>query len=120
MTSVRIIKHEAIPNCGSYEVRYSDGRPSRYFYWDDLPGRRLDPTTLTGGGQFVVDAHLGQGRKRNLFFVGRGFGAPPFVHPLATLLLREHDSKTTFGAQPQFRRIDLERAKAAAQSARDS
>jgi hypothetical protein len=19
--------------------RYSDGRPSRYFYWDDLPGR---------------------------------------------------------------------------------
>jgi len=46
--STRLIKHEAIPNCGSYEVRYSDGRPSRYFYWDDLPGRRLDSNTLTG------------------------------------------------------------------------
>jgi hypothetical protein len=46
--SARLIKHEAIPNCGSYEVRYSDGRPSRYFYWDDLPGRRLDSITLTG------------------------------------------------------------------------
>jgi hypothetical protein len=21
---------------------------SQYFYWDDLPGRRLDPNTLTG------------------------------------------------------------------------
>jgi hypothetical protein len=48
MTSVRIIKHEAIPNCGSYEVRFADGRPSKFFYWDDLPGRRLDPTRLTG------------------------------------------------------------------------
>jgi hypothetical protein len=33
MTSVRIIKHETIPQTGSYyEVRYSDGSPSRYFY----------------------------------------------------------------------------------------
>jgi hypothetical protein len=47
MTSDCIIKHEAIPNCGSYEVRYSDGRPSTFFYWDDLPGRRLDPKTMT-------------------------------------------------------------------------
>jgi len=39
--TIRLIKHEVIPNCGSYEVRYSDGRPSRYFYWDDLPGRGL-------------------------------------------------------------------------------
>jgi hypothetical protein len=48
MTNARIIKHEVIPNCGSYEVRFSDGRPSQFFNWDDLPGRRLDPTTLTG------------------------------------------------------------------------
>ena len=40
MTSVRIIKHEAIPQTGSYEVRYSDGRPSVYHYFDDNPGRR--------------------------------------------------------------------------------
>lgn len=43
---VRIIKHEAIPGCGSFEVRYPDDRPSVYFYWDDLPSRRLRPETL--------------------------------------------------------------------------
>jgi hypothetical protein len=32
---IRIIPHEAVPLCGSYEVRFPDGRPSRYFYWDD-------------------------------------------------------------------------------------
>jgi hypothetical protein len=47
MTDARLIKHEVVPNCGSYEVRYPDGRPSRFFYWDDLPSRRLDPNTLT-------------------------------------------------------------------------
>jgi hypothetical protein len=41
MANVRLIKHEAIPQCGSFEVRFSDGRPSQYFYWEDLPGRRL-------------------------------------------------------------------------------
>jgi hypothetical protein len=41
--TVRIIKHEAVPKCGSYEVRFSDGRPSEFFYWDDEPGRRLRP-----------------------------------------------------------------------------
>ena len=44
---VRIICHEAVPQCGSFEVRFPDGRPSRYFYWDDIPGRRLRPDTLT-------------------------------------------------------------------------
>ena len=39
--TIRIIKHEAVPKCGSYEVRFSDGRPSKYFYWEDIPGRRL-------------------------------------------------------------------------------
>ena len=43
---VRIIKHEAVPQCGSFEVRFADGRPSQYFYWDDLPSRRLNPATL--------------------------------------------------------------------------
>lgn len=38
---IRLIKHEAVPDCGSFEVRYDDGRPSQYFYWDDIPGRRL-------------------------------------------------------------------------------
>jgi hypothetical protein len=37
--SIRIIKHEAVPGCGSFEVRFPD-RPSQYFYWDDNSGRR--------------------------------------------------------------------------------
>ena len=46
MSTIRIIKHEAVPQCGSFEVRFADGRPSQYFYWDDLPIRRLNPATL--------------------------------------------------------------------------
>ena len=44
---IRVIKHEAVPKCGSYEVRFPDGRPSRYFYFEDLPARRLRPEHLT-------------------------------------------------------------------------
>jgi len=44
---ITIKKHEAVPNTGSYEVRFADDRPSVYFYWDDLPGRRLQPDLLT-------------------------------------------------------------------------
>jgi hypothetical protein len=40
---IRIIPHEAVPLCGSFEVRFPDGRPSRYFYCDDIAGRRLRP-----------------------------------------------------------------------------
>jgi len=43
MPKVRLIKHEAVPNCGSYEIRFPDGRPSRFVYWDDLAGRRMRP-----------------------------------------------------------------------------
>ena len=45
--AIRVIKHEVVPQCGSYEVRFSDGRPSKYFYWDDVPSRRLRPEVLT-------------------------------------------------------------------------
>jgi len=44
---ILLIRHEAIPGCGSYEVRFPDGRPSRFFYWDDVPSRRLRPEVLT-------------------------------------------------------------------------
>ncbi len=40
---IRVIKHEVVPQTGSFEVRFSDGRPSVYFYWDDIPGRRVRP-----------------------------------------------------------------------------
>jgi hypothetical protein len=38
---IRIIPHapEGIPDCGSFEVWFADGRPSQYFYWDDNRGR---------------------------------------------------------------------------------
>jgi hypothetical protein len=39
---IRIIPHEAVPLCASYEVRFPDG-----YYWDDIPGRRLRPDLLT-------------------------------------------------------------------------
>ncbi|MET3225714.1 hypothetical protein ABIE85_001459 [Bradyrhizobium diazoefficiens] len=34
---------KAAIDCGSFEVRFSDGRKSVYFYWDDIPSRRLRP-----------------------------------------------------------------------------
>lgn len=45
---IRVIKHEVVPACGSFEVRFPDGRPSRFFYWDDIAGRRLRADILTG------------------------------------------------------------------------
>ena len=44
---IRLIKHEAVAGCGSFEVRFADGRVSQYFYFEDLPGRRLRPEQLT-------------------------------------------------------------------------
>jgi len=43
MNRIRIIKHEAVPKCGSYEVKFPDGRPSKFFYWEGIPGHRLSP-----------------------------------------------------------------------------
>ena len=40
---IRVIKHEVGPDCGSYEVRFPDRRPSKYFYFENLPGRELRP-----------------------------------------------------------------------------
>ena len=44
---IRIIRHEAVPQTGSFEVRFADGRPSRYFYFDDVLARRLRPDILS-------------------------------------------------------------------------
>jgi len=38
---IRIIRHQPVPKCGSYEVRFPDGRPSKYFYWEEIPGPGL-------------------------------------------------------------------------------
>ena len=42
-TGIRVIRHEAVPKTGSFEVRFEDGRPSKFFYWNDVAGRRLRP-----------------------------------------------------------------------------
>jgi hypothetical protein len=47
MTSIRIIKHESVPQTGSYEVRFPDGRPSVYHCFDDNPGRRSITEKMT-------------------------------------------------------------------------
>jgi hypothetical protein len=44
--TIRLIKHEGVPNCGSFEVRYDDGTPSVFYYWDDEPSRRLRPEQI--------------------------------------------------------------------------
>jgi hypothetical protein len=41
MADIRIIKHEAVAEVRQLRGRFADGRPSQYFYWEDLPGRRL-------------------------------------------------------------------------------
>ena len=45
--TIRIIKHEAVPQTGSFEVRYRTGNLSRYFYFEDVPGRRLRSEQMT-------------------------------------------------------------------------
>ena len=44
---IRIIRHEAVSKSGSFEVRFADGRPSRFFYYDDVLARRLRPEILS-------------------------------------------------------------------------
>jgi len=39
---IGLIKHEVIPDCGSYEVRFTDGRRSKYFYFENLPSVACD------------------------------------------------------------------------------
>jgi len=36
-----------VPQTGSFEGRFADGRQSRFFYFDDIPARRLTPEILT-------------------------------------------------------------------------
>jgi len=48
---IRLLRHTAspaVPDSGSYEVRFPDGRESVYFYFDDNPGRRSITRKLSG------------------------------------------------------------------------
>jgi hypothetical protein len=47
---IPVLKHTTqIPerDAGSYEVRFPDGRESKYFYWDDNVGRRAITNKLS-------------------------------------------------------------------------
>ena len=44
---IRIIRHETVPQTGSFEVWFADGRASQFFYYDDVLCRRLRPDILT-------------------------------------------------------------------------
>jgi hypothetical protein len=48
--TVRIIRHEAVPQTGSFEVRFSDGRPSVYIYWDGIAERRISADEIDSKG----------------------------------------------------------------------
>ena len=64
---IRIIKHEAVPQTGSFEVRFPDGRPSVYFYWDDIPGRRLRPQQMDSNRALEAARALAEKRARRGF-----------------------------------------------------
>ena len=75
--TVRIIKHEAVPQTGSFEVRFADGRASAYFYFDDIAGRRLSSDIMDSkrprGRQGACDKRAGQReRKFSQKIVGAG------------------------------------------------
>jgi hypothetical protein len=44
---IRIIRHSTVPDTGSYEVWFANGRESVFFYWNGVPSRRLQPEQLT-------------------------------------------------------------------------
>ena len=62
---IRIIRHEAVPNTGSFEVRFPDGRPSM-FYWDDVPGRRMRPDQLDSEHALETAKALARAERSNL------------------------------------------------------
>jgi hypothetical protein len=62
---IKLIKHEVVPKCGSFEVRFPDARPSQYFYWDDIPGRRLRPDSRTQEQRHLPETSKDWDRRSN-------------------------------------------------------
>ena len=74
---IRIIRHEAVPKTGSFEVRFADGRESKYFYFDDVPGRRLRPEIPKAFARAEKDKDYRTGRPSAT--LPRAPGAPPLT-----------------------------------------
>jgi hypothetical protein len=60
MANVRLIKHEAVPDCGSYEVRI-ESRRSRFSYREDRPSRCLQSGQLIGAQALELARSLARG-----------------------------------------------------------
>ena len=54
---IRIIRHEGVKDSGSFEVRFADDRPPRYFYWDDV----REAAAAVGDADQRTGAGAGQG-----------------------------------------------------------
>lgn len=66
MITIKIRKHEAVPDTGSYEIYFSDGRRSIYVYWDDVPGRRMRPEILTRDQALEEARRIARAKARRL------------------------------------------------------
>ena len=66
---IRLIRHETILkdgpslNCGSYEVRFDDGREPVYFQWDDVASRRLRPEQMTSAQALLLAGNLARAER---------------------------------------------------------
>jgi hypothetical protein len=66
---IRLIRHETILkdgsslNCGSYEVRFPDGRESVYFYWDDVASRRLRQEDMTSAQALLLASTFARAKR---------------------------------------------------------
>lgn len=63
---VRIIPHRpaGVPGTGSFEVVYPGGR--KFFYWDDIAGRRLRDDILTSDQALAKARALAQAQRDKL------------------------------------------------------
>jgi hypothetical protein len=62
MSTARLIRHEPIPGCGSFE----DGRSSVSFCFEDLPGRRLRPDPVDSETALELAKALAQAERVRL------------------------------------------------------
>lgn len=74
---IRIIPHRIaiIPDIGSFEVRFADGRDSVHFHWDDHPGRRAMSMSTTMDQATAKAAAQALARSEMAKLAGNGSGA---------------------------------------------
>jgi hypothetical protein len=66
MATIRLIRHSVIPGSGSFKIRFPDGRPSKYAYWDDIAGRRIRPDKVDSAVALRVAKIFARAKQRSL------------------------------------------------------